>query len=71
VKSTFLPDRAIVEFTNDDWAVLMMIMGYALGATAKDRDFFLMSVRFVNALNRGNPSYTPYEEEKHEGGMLQ
>ena len=62
MKSTFALDHVTVEFTYDDWALLMMCLGYSLGAAApKDQPFFWVAVKFVNALNQGNPKFTPYE----------
>jgi hypothetical protein len=61
MQSTFGADSATVVFNPDDWARLMMICGYASGACRDDREFFCVTVRFINALNKGNPKFTPFE----------
>jgi hypothetical protein len=60
MKSTFDADSVTVEFTRDDYDVLLIILGYATGA-AHDPDMQRMMIRFVNAINQGNPSFIPYE----------
>jgi hypothetical protein len=61
MKSTFDAAGATVVFTKDDWDELMMLLGFALGSAGWDPDFLRMSLRFVNAINLGNPAFTPYE----------
>jgi hypothetical protein len=70
MKSTFQSDRVIVEFTNDDWDHLMTLLGFATGIAIKDPAVLRMALRFVNAINLGNPSFTPYEERVGEATKL-
>jgi hypothetical protein len=61
MQTTFEQDCVRVTFTRDEYDRLMILLGYATGAAAGDKGILLTLLRFVNAINRGNPNFTPYK----------
>ena len=54
-------DRVKLEMGVDEWQTLLLALGYAAGASFRDKPVFWKLVRFANEVNRTNPSFTPYE----------
>jgi hypothetical protein len=50
----------ILEMTAEDYATLMIALGFALGSAADDSRTFWTLIHFVNELNRTNPNFTGY-----------
>jgi hypothetical protein len=52
--------RVVIEITPDEYSGLLVLLGYAIGS-AEDRGEDAASWwRLANAINEGNPDYTPY-----------
>lgn len=63
--------RVVIEISEEEFSGLLLMMGYAIGAAESEniqeksawareynqRDAWL---RLANAINEGNPNYTPY-----------
>lgn len=56
-------EHVTLAMTPDEYAQLLLMLGYALGARHKEGDLggFYRWLAFVNDLNTGNPQFTPYE----------
>jgi hypothetical protein len=56
--------------TRDEFETLLLALGYATGAALarKERSLSLNFIRLMNALNRDNPDYVPYEIPSDRGG---
>jgi hypothetical protein len=52
-----------VQLSEDEYEGLLLMMGYAAGAAEREGDKRLSRcfLRLANAVNRDNPSWTPYE----------
>jgi hypothetical protein len=57
------PDRITLLMSQADYDQLTLLLGYAAGAAsaAGATEMFWKMINFVNALNRTNPNFTPYE----------
>ena len=53
-------DRITLEMTRDDYEMLLMMAGFAAGAS-RERAHFYMWLKFVNRLNETNPNFMQYE----------
>ena len=53
----------VLTMTQDDWAQLLLTIGYAIGATGQNGNSRLHGrmLALVNRLNIGNPHFTPYK----------
>lgn len=51
--------RVYLDLSEDDFDALLLTLGYAAGAARDERDMRL-SLRVANAVNEGNPQWTPY-----------
>ena len=56
--------RVVIEISGDEFDVLMIALGIAAGARIGQREsareiFRLVIFRLVNAINEGNPDFTP------------
>ena len=62
-----------LEMTLDDYLNLLFYLGIALGATLDHagEGVGLNLLRFVNALNRGNPRFVPYLDPPMPGEQRQ
>ena len=59
-------DRVTVDMSIDDWEILLMRLGFSIGATHAsgwDREV----IGFVNRLNDGNPGFAPYVMPRDPG----
>jgi hypothetical protein len=56
-------DKVTLEMTVDQWENLLLLTGIALGAIQRSGNpkLFYTWLKFINALNRTNPAFTPYE----------
>ena len=52
-------ETVTLEMTHENYGTLLIALGIATGA-ARDEKTRWHWVRFVNELNAGNPSFTPY-----------
>lgn len=50
-------DFVVLRMTREDYERLLMAMGYSRGLFTDTRAFLL----FVNRINEGNPSFSPYQ----------
>lgn len=52
-----------IELTQDEFDSLLITLGVAVGTFMKQNDWaqVLRLMRLVNAVNRNNPNWTPYE----------
>jgi hypothetical protein len=66
-------ERVTLEMTRDDYDRLMIMLGYACGASRarSEISLFWSWLRFTNELNNGNPNFTPYEIPPEFGGKLE
>jgi hypothetical protein len=56
--------RVVIELSYEEYECLLLMMGYALGGNSTNPYWW----RVVNAINEGNPRWTPYEiPEASEG----
>ena len=57
--------RVLIDISEDQFISLISALGYAVGAAIKDdeRDHFRSWIRLANAINEGNPNWTPYETD--------
>jgi hypothetical protein len=55
-----------IELTDDEFSTLLLMCGYAAGAASSHDNKRLAYgfLRVANAINRNNPSWTPYEIPK-------
>lgn len=59
--------------SRDDYEILLIMLGFATGAAAKEGDRKLVQsfVRLTNEINKNNPHWTNYEvpadKENHDG----
>lgn len=53
---TRTPDGVLISLSNEQYTELMM----ALGAAAANPNMVWVSLRVANAINDGNPNWTPY-----------
>ena len=55
--------RVTLEMSSDDFASLLLLVGYAAGAARGrgDMHMFWKWLDFVNRMNTGNPEFMPYE----------
>lgn len=55
-------DRVTVEMSVDDWERLVFTVGFAWGYALRENDLNRAQwiTRFFDAINEGNPNYTPY-----------
>jgi hypothetical protein len=56
------PSIVTLDLTRDEFDTLLLCMGYAAGAARQQEDTTLAAsfLRLANAVNRGNPQWTPY-----------
>lgn len=54
-----------IELTSDEYALLLLALGYATGAAFKDGDKRMANsfTRVTNAVGRNDPHFTPYKVE--------
>jgi hypothetical protein len=58
-------NTVILTITKDEFSTLNIGLGYTLAvAREKDADLWKRWLRLINALNDGNPRWTPYEVPK-------
>ena len=55
-------DRVKIDISRDEWEVLLTAMGFAASAALKQNDRKLANafIQNANAINEGNPGWTPY-----------
>ncbi len=53
-------ETVTLEMTRDDYGNLLIALGIAT-CSARDEKTQWAWIRFINELNAGNPSFTPYE----------
>lgn len=55
----------VLTMTRDEYSLLLLQLGYALGALSKEnslpRELMNQALKLVNSLNEGNPNWKPYE----------
>jgi|KBSMisStandDraft_5_1062788.scaffolds.fasta_scaffold82830_6 hypothetical protein len=54
-------DKITIEMSRDDYDLLTIMLGSALGSAFGDKRLFYAWVDFANRLNAGNPRWAPYE----------
>jgi len=55
-------DEVTLKMTHEDFADLLLMLGYAAGAAHKESaGMFWRWIAFANRVNEGNPRFTPYE----------
>jgi hypothetical protein len=55
-------DHVCLEMTHEDFAELLLMLGYAAGAAHKESAGMSWRwIAFANKMNTGNPRFTPYE----------
>ena len=54
-------DKVTLEMPPQDYDLLMMSLGYAMGITLQDPITAYCILDLVNRMNAGNPSFIPYE----------
>lgn len=52
--------RVHIELSEDEFTTLLCCVGFAVGATTT-REARFSWLRLANAINEGNPAWTPYE----------
>lgn len=52
--------RVLIDISTDDFNSLLLCLGYATGA-ARDKATRNAWLRLANAVNEGNPDWTPYD----------
>lgn len=55
------PEGVTIELTSDQFDSLLLQLGYAAGAATLRGEPLHRFLRLVNAINEGNPDWTPYE----------
>lgn len=60
-------DTVQLSMTCDQYRLLIAAIAFAVGSMP-DREFRIAMIRLVNALNDGNPEWTPYAEAAPAGG---
>ena len=56
--------RVLIDISEDQFGSLLLCLGYAIGAAASDGKATKTAnnwLRLTNAINEGNPHYTPYK----------
>ena len=54
--------RVIIDISEDEFESLLLALGYAIGARHRDEGAMPKEwVRLVNAVNKGNQNFIPYE----------
>jgi hypothetical protein len=63
--STFGPERVMIDLSREEFEALLYCLGIALGHALKEHrlDVADSMFRLTNAVNEGNPGWTPYEVE--------
>lgn len=56
-------DRVTIELTTEQYHTLLLQLGYAMGAASARGESTDPHLRLVNAINEGNPNWTPYAVE--------
>lgn len=61
--------QVVLTMSLDDWQLLMVTFGYAIGAmtTNNDRNSRDTCLRLLNRLNEGNGRYKPYQVGAEKG----
>lgn len=61
----------VIRLTSDQFDSLLLGIGYAAGAAMGDgnRAMFGSLLRLANAINEGNPRWTPYNVEREEAAL--
>lgn len=54
-------DAVTLEMRIEDYGQLLVMLGFALGGAMEDVAMLRSFLRFVNELNRTNPSFIPFE----------
>lgn len=53
--------RVVIDISEDEFAELLLAMGFAIGGASGFQGFRQAWLRLVNSINEGNPNFTPYE----------
>jgi hypothetical protein len=59
-------DQVILTMSRDDYDIILLTLGYALGAALQGQGPLgeRVIVPLINRLNEGNPNFTPYHVKK-------
>lgn len=58
----------VVDLNEEDFATLLVMLGYATGAARRqgERELSIRFVKLANTINRDNPNWTPYQVSDDE-----
>jgi hypothetical protein len=54
-------DNVTLNMTVDDFELLLLMLGVAVGAASKNESLYFRFLKFVNGLNSTNPDFAPYK----------
>ncbi len=56
--------RVLIDISEDEFETLLIVIGYAVGARSLGEPLPHSWISLTNAVNEGNPRWTPYQVEE-------